>query len=207
MVTADRPVLSSATRPFTGIRQRVLLAVLAATLAVATQRPPAEPRPVETGYLNTTVEIGGERFRLACQGNGDATVVFLELAGTWPAQIWIRAQTWTATFARVCVIFATSGSGRAAMVAPALTDRIAGDLAGALEDQQVPTPYVIVATAALAPVAVSLVDGNAGVINGGLVIEPASDPVTGSIIEPGGTSRAVTLTDLKQIEEAIRSLF
>jgi hypothetical protein len=207
MATSDYALPHAAARPFIGVRQRVILALLAATLAVVTQRPPADPPVAETGYLNTVVEVGGERFRLACQGTGDATVVFLELPGTWPSSVWIRAQTWVSTFARVCVFFATSGSGRAAMVDPALTDRIAGDLGHALEDNQVPDPYIIVATTALTPIAVSLVEGNAAPVNGGLVLAPENDPVTGWIVDAGGNQQAVTLTDLEHLGDIIRSLF
>ncbi len=207
MVTAGYAPLNVAMRALTGVRQRVVLAALAATLAVVTQRPPAEPPLPETGYLNTAVEIGGERFRLACQGTGEATVVFLELPGTWPASVWIRAQTWVSTFARVCVVFATSGSGRTAMLAPGLTDQFALDLDRELQANQVPTPYVIVATTALMPIAVSMVDGNTAHIHGGLVLEPANDPVTGWIIDADGNQQSVTLTDLEHLGNVIQSLF
>ena len=207
MAIAHRAPLDLAAHAVTGVRQRVLLALLAATLAVATQQPPSDPPIADTGYLNTVVEAGGERFRLACQGSGEATVVFLELPGTWPSSVWIRAQTWVSTFAHVCVIFATSGSGRTAMLAPALTDQIAGDLGDALETHDVPTPYVIVATTALMPIAVSLVAGNAVPTNGGLVLEPANDPLTGWLIAADGGQQGVTFTDLRHLGEVIQSLF
>lgn len=206
MATIDHAWLNVAAYAFTGVRQRVILAVIAATLAVVTQRPPSVP-PAETGYLNTIVDAGGERFRLACQGDGPATVVFLELPGTWPSSVWIRGQTWVSTFARVCVVFATSGGGRTAMQAPGLTDQIADDLGHALDDQQVPDPYIVVATTALMPIAVSMVEGNTVPINGGLVLEPANDPVTGWVIDADGNQQAVTLTDLEHLGIVIQSLF
>lgn len=207
MATAEHALFKISAHAFTGVRQRVILAALAATLAVLTQRPPAEPPAGATGYLNTIVDMGGERFRLTCQGNGEATVVFLELPGTWPSSVWIRGQTWVSTFARVCVVFATSGSGRTAMLEPALTDRMAGDLGDALDDNQVASPYVIVATTALTPIAVSMVEGNALPINGGLILETANDPVTGWVIDADGNRQAVTLTDLEHLGNVIQSLF
>ena len=207
MATAHRAPLNIAAHAFTGIRQRVFLALLAAALAVVTQQPPADPPITDTGYLNTVIEAGGERFRLACQGDGAATVVFLELPGTWPSSVWIRAQTWVSTFAHVCVIFATSANGRTAMQAPALTDQIAGDLSHALDDHHVPAPYVIVATTALTPIAVSLVERNAADINGGLVIEPENDPLTGRLFDADGNQQGMTFADLKQLGQVIQSLF
>lgn len=181
--------------------------MLVAALAVATQRPPVSPPGGATGYLNTIVEAGGERFRLACQGTGPATVVFLELPGTWPSSVWIRSQTWVSTFARVCVVFATSGSGRTAMQEPGLTDQIADDLGHALDDEQVPDPYIVVATTALMPIALSMMEGRTVPMNGGLVLEPANDPVTGWVIGADGTRQAVTFTDLEHLGDVIQSLF
>jgi hypothetical protein len=207
MAPSNHAIFRVAAHAFTGVRQRVILVALAAALAVITQRPPAEPPGGATGYLNTIVEMGGERFRLTCQGQGVATVVFLELPGTWPNSVWIRSQAWVSTFARVCVVFATSGSGRTAMLAPGLTDQIAGDLGDALDDSQVPAPYVIVATTALTPIAVSMVEGNAATINGGLILEPANDPVTGWLIDADGNQQAVTMADLEHLGNVIQSLF
>ena len=207
MVTADLPLTTLTVRTLTGVRQRVFMMLMAATLALVTQPGPADPAPDGAqGHLNVTVEISGERFRLVCQGSGGATVLFLESGGTGAASAWMESQAQVATFARACTLFATTARGHTALMATENAERIAGDIGRILGEQQVPAPYVIVAAANLAPIAVSLVEGNAGLVNGALVIEPASQSMSGWIVQAGSASRSVSLGTVDEVIVHIRSL-
>ena len=92
------------------------------------------------------------------------------------------------------------------MLDSATTDQIAADLDRMLADQGVPAPYVIVSAAELAPVTVSMVDGNSALVNGGLVLELANNPLTGWVIRDGVDRHAVNLGAINDILIQIRSL-
>ncbi len=207
MFTADLAPEQIVFRSLAGVRQRVILIMLATVLALATQssRGSLPPNGAE-GDLDIAVEIGGERLQFACWGSGQATVLFLERVVTTALPFWNEAQEGAATFARVCTLDMTGVDAHTTWLTPAGAVQIAADLDGVLAREQVPAPYVLVAEAELESIATFFAERSGGPVNGALLIDPGPPPMIGWATGDEGTRRHMLLETIDQFLFAIRSL-
>ena len=207
MLTADLAPEQLIVRSLTGVRQRVILVVLATVLALATQSSQGGLPPTGAdGDLDITVEIGGERLGFTCRGSGHTTVLLLASDETAAGSFWHDAETGAAAITRVCALDLTGVDLRATWLTAAGVSRITTELNALLAGEQVPAPYVLVATVAMEPVTTQVAEHSGDLVNGTLLIDAERQPMIGWIAEGGKAPRAVTLVSAEQLLLAIRSL-
>jgi hypothetical protein len=207
MVTADLAPEQLVFRSLTGVRQRVILIVLASVLALATQSSRGGlPSNGAEGDLDIAVEIGGERLRFACRGSGHATALFLASGETTALPLWDEARDGAAAFARVCTLDMTGVDMRASRLTPTEVEQIATDLDGVLAGEQVPAPYVLVALVDLEEITAHFAERSGGLVNGTLLIDPVPQPMIGWVVVEDEVRRQMTLETNDQFLFAIRSL-
>jgi hypothetical protein len=214
MITADWTVTTLAVRSLTGVRQRVILALIVAALALPSQigTPGHSPLGME-GFLTTTVPIGGEHAQLICRGIGHVTALFLVSDGERSSEWLDDLQDGALSIARVCTLTLAGwpaqspGAGSTGTaIAPDQAARIAQDIGAMLADRRAPTPFVLIAPVELEPVVTRVLEHEAGLTNGALLIDPASEPRRGWVIDAAGAYRRIDVETADQALLALRSL-
>lgn len=212
MTTADWTATDLAVRSLTGVRQRVIFAIVAAAFALPWHlgMPGHSPLGME-GLLTTTVEIEGEQVSLACRGEGNVTALFLARDGEPSTELIDELQDGALSIARVCSLTlagqpAQSQGTVANVINSEQATRIALDIGGMLADRRAPTPFVLITTVNLEPVVTRILEREAGLTNGALLIDPTSQFGRGWVIDPAGGYRQVILETADQALLALRSL-
>jgi hypothetical protein len=190
--------------PFFGrIRQRVLISLLAALLALAQveghdwRRPPAPTGMY--GRYSTEVSIDGTRYALACAGQGVSTVVIVGETALAPVMTdMVQAQL--ARFVRLCSITAVEGVPRTKL-------NLAVDRPTALNREQIPAPYVIIAQRPASTTFGQATGPAAALVTGMVFITLSPSPPTGLALTADGGRRPLPLDDPVDTMLAILALF
>lgn len=206
-MVAALPNLVTRTAPlFTGVRQRMIVVSLAASLAVLTQPgPPPGIATGATGSFEATFALGDEQIRLACEGSGQVSVLFLAETAAGGRSVWNEARERLTSLARVCTVETVDDRARDDLSHPDRAERVAASLAAALRDADIPSPYVMVGPESSRAVAGRLLPHAPGLVAGSLLIDISRDPVTGSIAD-ASSHREISLNDADAIVMALRSL-